>query len=168
MSFLRGLASSSRMRRNVGRVAVASAALLSSGCYQYTATEPGRPVTDQRVELRLNDQGRVAMNRTLGPGASTVEGRVVEQTAEWYSMAVYRLTNVRGDVFTWTGEMVNVPVDGVEMVSERSLDKQRSVVAVASAAGAFAVFVMSRSLIGGGRDTSPGVPPEGQSVRLLP
>lgn len=108
------------------------------------------------------------MNRTLGPGASTVEGRVVEQTAEWYSMAVYRLTNVRGDVFTWTGEMVNVPVDGVEMVSERSLDKQRSVVAVASAAGAFAVFVMSRSLIGGGRDTSPGNPPPGESIRLLP
>lgn len=154
--------------RGVARVALVSAALLSSACYQYIDIEPGRPVVDQRVELEINDAGRVALRRALGPGAKTVEGRVVNQTADAFEVAVYRLTNVRGDVFTWTGEVVQVPVEGVQGVSRRDFDKGRSAVAVASAAGAFAVFVASRSLLGGGRDRPTGEPPIGESIRVLP
>lgn len=155
-------------RRGTALVALVSAALLSSACYQYTDVETGRPMVDQRAEFEINDAGRVALLRALGAGAKTVEGRVLNQTADTYEVAVYRLTTVRGDVFTWTGEVVELPVYGVEGVSRRDLDKGRSAVAVASAAGAFAVFVATRSLLGGGRDRPSGEPPPGESIRVLP
>lgn len=168
VTYSRHRVASSRTLRGVVRVAMVSAALLSSACYHYTDIEPGRPVLDQRVELELNDAGRIALRRALGPGAKTVEGRVLNQTADAYEVAVFRLTNVRGESFTWTGEQVQVPVDGVQGLSRRDIDKGRSAVAVASAAGAFAVFVATRSLLGGGRDRPSGEPPPGESIRMLP
>jgi hypothetical protein len=122
-------------------------------------------VVEQRVEFHLNDVGRVQLARELGPGARTVDGRVLSQDAEGYSVAVYRISNLRGDVFTWSGEQVQVPMAAVENVMRRDFDTQRSAVAFASAAGALALFVMSRSLLGGGRDSEDSDPPPGQSFR---
>jgi hypothetical protein len=145
--------------RRAATVVLASVVSLSSACYSYTDIPASQPVVEQRVEFHINDVGRVQLARDLGPGARTVEGRVVDQAADVYTVAVFRITNLRGDVFTWSGEQVQVPMAAVETVMRRDLDRRRSVIAVASAAGAFAVFVMSRSLLGGGREPGEGTPP---------
>lgn len=151
--------------RRAATVVLASVVSLSSACFSFTEIPASEPIVEQRVEFLLNDVGRVQLARQLGPGARTVEGRVLNQDAVGYSVAVYRISNLRGDAFTWSGEQVEVPIDAVEGVMRRDFDTQRSVVAFAGAAGAFALFVMSRSLLGAGRDSPGGDPPPAQSFR---
>jgi hypothetical protein len=151
--------------RRAATVVLASGVSLLSGCFSYAHIPVSQPVVEQRVEFQLNDVGRVQLARELGPGARTVEGRVLSQSAEGFSVAVYRMSNVRGDAFTWSGEQVQVPISAVENVMRRDFDTRRSAVAVASVAGALALFVISRSLLGGGRDGTDGVVPPDPSFR---
>lgn len=162
----RGVGSHFGALRRLGTVVLVS--VLSStvtACYQYTEIPVAQPVEAERVELHLNDEGRVQLRRELGPGARTVEGRVVTQTANAFSIAVYRMTNINGDAFTWSGEEVLVPASSVESMTRRDFDRGRSAIAVASLAGGAVVFALSRSLIGGGRTSGdPDIPPV-QTVR---
>jgi HAMP domain-containing protein len=133
------------------QVAVLVAGLLSSSaCYTYAAVPVTEPLAEQRVELSINDAGRVLLQRQLGPGALLVEGRVVEQNDAGLTLRVYRLTTLRGDATTWSGEVVEVPSTAVELVTRREFDRQRTMVAMAVSVGAVTLFVLSRSLFGGG------------------
>lgn len=154
--------------RGVVRAGSVAAVLLLSACYQYTPIESDQPVGDLRVEVDLTDQGRIALRDQVGVGARTIEGRVLDQNAETISLAVYRVTDIRGESFTWTGERVQVPVSGVSSLARRDFDKARSAVAAATAAGVFAVFVVSRNLLGGGREPSGTDGPPAQSIRVRP
>jgi hypothetical protein len=150
------------------RVTVLAVALLSSSaCYTYAAVPVSQPLVEQRAEFRLNDAGRVQLSQQLGPGALAVEGRIVREDDSGWTLRVFRLTTVGGDVSTWTGEVVQVQRSAVELVSRRDFDRQRSVLATAAAAGAVTLFVLSRSLLGGG--TAPGDgsgPPSGEAIRF--
>jgi hypothetical protein len=133
------------------RVAALVAGLLSSSaCYTYAAVPVTEPVVEQRVELSINDAGRVQLQRQLGPGALVVEGRVVQQSESGWTLRVYRLTPLRGEPTTWSGEVVEVPSTAVEMVTRRDFDRQRTMVALGVTVGAVALFVLSRGLLGGG------------------
>jgi hypothetical protein len=133
------------------RVAVLVAGLLStSACYTYAAVPVTEPMVDQRVELRINDAGRVQLQRQLGPGALIVEGRVVQQNDAGWTLRVYRLTTLRGEPSTWSGEVVEVPSTAVELVTRRDFDRQRTMVALGVTVGAVTLFVLSRGLLGGG------------------
>ena len=134
-----------------GRTAMFAAAVpLSSGCYTYAAVPTSQPLVEQSAEFRITDSGRVGLARVLGPGILTVEGRVVRQDESGWTLRVYRLIDVRGQSTTWTGEVVELPRTAVELVSRRDFDRGRSVIAVASVAGGLTLFVLSRSLLGGG------------------
>lgn len=133
------------------RVVVMGAALVVSGaCYTYTAVPSANVVADERVEFRLTDQGRVSMQRDLGPGALSVEGRVTSSTDSAWTLKVYRLTTIDGSVSIWSGEEIDLPRSAVFLASTRQLDRQASFVAAAGVSGALALFVLSRSLLGGG------------------
>lgn len=168
--FLRGLIPSRAIVAIVrrGRAAVVVGALCSlSGCYKYTAVPVTEPMVEKTVELRINDAGRVELLRQMGPGALLVEGRVVRQSDAGWALQVYRLTTVRGDVTTWTGELVQISAASVELVRHRDFDRRRSMLAAAASAGTVTLFVLSRSLLGGGNsplDRPP--PPDGVSIRF--
>lgn len=148
------------------RLALAVAGLVStSACYTYAEVPIQAPLVEQRAEFRITDAGRVQLRDALGAGASVLEGRVISQDESGYSVRVYRLTNVRGESSTWTGEEVKLPLDAVESVMRRDFDKQRSLIAVAAAAGAVTLFVLSRSLLGGGLDPGSSDPPPAQDIR---
>jgi hypothetical protein len=148
------------------RLALAVAGLVStSACYTYAEVPIQAPMVEQRAEFRISDEGRVQLRDALGAGAAVLEGRIVNQDANGYSVRVYRLTNIRGESSAWTGEEVRVPFTAVESVARRDLDRGRSLIAVAAVAAAVTLFVLSRSLFGGGVETIPGVPPDGQSIR---
>lgn len=136
-------------RRTLAVVLVAGL-LSSSACYTYAAVPMTEPLVEQRVELRINDEGRVQLQRQLGPGALVVEGRVVEQNDASWTLQVYRLTTLRGEATTWGGEVVEVPSTAVELVTRRDFDRQRTMVALGVGVGALTLFVLSRSLFGGG------------------
>lgn len=148
------------------RLALAVAGLVSTGaCYTYAEVPVQAPLVEQRAEFRITDEGRVQLREALGPGAAVVEGRVLRQDESGYSIRVYRLTTVRGESSTWTGELVQVPLTAVETVKRRDFDRQRSIIAAAAVAGAVTLFVLSRSLFGGGLDTTPGDIPPAQDIR---
>jgi hypothetical protein len=90
------------------------------------------------------------MLRDLGPGALTVEGRVTSNTDSAWTLKVYRLTTLDGSASIWSGEEILVPHSAVYAVATRRLDRQASIVAAAGVTGAVALFVLSRSLFGGG------------------
>ncbi len=92
----------------------------------------------------------------MGPGVLTVEGRVVRQDDNGWTLRVYRLTDLRGQTTTWTGEVVELPRTSVEMVTRRDFDRGRSVLATAAIAGGLTLFVLSRSLLGGGSGPEEG------------
>lgn len=143
-------------RRARGAVLVAGL-LSSSACYTYAAVPVTEPLVEQRVELRINDAGRLQLQRQLGPGALKVEGRVVEQNDAGWTLRVYRLTTLRGEPTTWSGEVVEVPSTAVELVTRRDFDRQRSMLALGVTVGAVTLFVLSRALFGGGLfDDGPG------------
>lgn len=136
--------------RRAQATVVVTGLLFSSACYTNAAVPVAEPVVEQRVELRINDAGRVQLQRQLGPGALLVEGRVVEQNEAGWTLKVYRLTPLRGEPTTWGGEVVEVPSTAVELVTRRDFDRQRTIVAMAVGVGALTLFVLSRSLFGGG------------------
>jgi hypothetical protein len=135
---------------------VAAAVLSSSACYTYAAVPTSQPLVEQSAEFRITDSGRIELARQLGPGILTVEGRVARQDEIGWTLRVYRLTDIRGQSTTWSGEVVELPRTSVEMVSRRDFDKGRSVIASAAIAGGITLFVLSRSLLGGGPNPGEG------------
>lgn len=133
------------------RAVVLGAALISSSaCYTYSNVPSTNLAAEERAEFRLSDEGRVMMQRQLGPGVLTVEGRVTSTTDAAWTLKVFRLTTVDGIASIWSGEEIELPRAGVALVSTRRLDRQASIVAAAGVTGALAVFILSRSLFGGG------------------
>lgn len=127
-----------------------AAVLSSSGCYTNVAVPTSQPLVERMAEFRITDSGRLELARQLGPGVLTVEGRVARQDENGWTLRVYRIVDLRGQSTTWTGEVVELPRTSVELVTRRDLDRGRSVIATAAIAGGITLFVMSRSLLGGG------------------
>lgn len=140
-----------------GKVALmAAAVLLSNGCYTYAAVPTTQPLVEQMVEFRITDAGRTELTRQMGPGTLTVEGRVVRQDENGWTLRVYRHIDIRGQSTTWSGEVVELSRTAVELVTRRDFDRGRSAIAAAAIAGGLTLFVLSRSLLGGGPTTDEG------------
>lgn len=140
-----------------GQLAMLAAAVLSSSaCFTYAAVPTSQPLVEKTAEFRITDSGRIELVRQLGPGVLTVEGRVVRQDDAGWTLRVYRLIDLRGQSTTWTGEVVELPRTSVEMVTRRDFDRGRSVIATAAIAGGITLFVLSRSLLGGGSGPDEG------------
>ena len=142
--------------RRVRVLVVGLAVMASTGCYSYSAVPMTEPLVEQNAEFRISDAGRVQLARALGPGVETVEGRIVRQDANGWTVKVYRIANIRDEVSTWSGEEVDIPASAVELLQRRNLDKQRSVVALAAVAGGVTFFVLTRSIFGGGTSVEGG------------
>jgi len=144
-----------RRARIVGTVA---AALLASSCYSYTSQPINAGLLQENAEFRISDVGRVALVDQLGPGAQTVEGRVVREDASGWALQVSRLTTIRGESYTWLGERIELPRTSVEGVARKTFDRPRTIVAMAMITGAVVAFVLSRNLFGWGSDAESGPP----------
>lgn len=132
--------------------------VFSSACFTYAAAPETAVLTEQRAEFRISDEGRVALRSQLGVGVRTIEGRVASQSESDWTVRVYRITLLDGSASVWSGETVGVPRTAVDAVMRRDFDRQRSTVAAAGTAGAVVLFVLSRSLLGGGSLFGPSGP----------
>jgi hypothetical protein len=137
-------------------VMLAAAVFSSNACYTYAAVPTSQPLVEQTAEFRITDSGRTELTRQLGPGTFTVEGKVVRQDDNGWTLRVYRHIDLRGQATTWSGEVVELPRSAVELVNRRDFDRGRSVIAAAAFAGGLTLFVLSRSLLGGGSSPEEG------------
>lgn len=128
-----------------------------TGCYTLqparTAVEPGN-----EVALDITDEGRVALTENVGPEVLQLEGRLLSIDNGDYVLGVNVVRFLRGGEQVWRGERVRVPEDHVRTVYERRFSKGRTAVMAAVTAGAVALFIVTRSLLGFGRDN--GGPPD--------
>lgn len=133
-------------------------ATMAGGCYAYRPlTSPAPP--GAIVSATLTDAGRVSIGRTVGEGARKLEGLVeaVDDTA--YVLRMRSVTYLNGQTNGWTGERLSVSRQAMTDVRERRFSSKRTAIAVASTLGGVVAFIVTRSLLGGGTESTPGGDP---------
>ena len=149
-------------------VAVAAAwSILLQGCYRSLPLRQGVAPETGRVELVLNDQGRAALSERLGPMVEKVEGEMLSQTADSYTVSVVRISQLNGGTALWNGERVTIPMSQLLGYQVRQLDKLRTIGLAAAVTVAMVVLFLGKSLIGGGTDNKQQPPDSGQPSRVI-
>jgi hypothetical protein len=127
---------------------------LAAGCYINTPPAAPVPELGVRVVLELNDQGRMALTRSLGPEVLLVSGRFVDGSDSAYRVAISSTQTLDRQRVPWGGETVSVSHEYVRRVSERRFSKPRTALFTLGLAAAVGVFIATRGLLGFG-DTTP-------------
>lgn len=145
-----------RRRRFAGALLLAFLNGVASGCYVNTPIVAA-PAPGDRLDLELNDRGRVGLGENIGPAAINVEGLFQSQTDSAYLIKVASVVYVNGQSNKWNGEQLSVQKDFVKDVSERKFSRSRSFLAGGILTGVVLAFALTRSLLGAGNsDRDPG------------
>lgn len=122
-----------------------------AGCYTSLPFQTDLPRT-QRVQVLLNDAGRVQMGALLGPAVKTVEGVVLAQDSSMIRLQVHRVTEAGGQSSQWTGESVDIPRGSIAGFQGRQLSKARSWILAGVVLGALVLSITVFGLDGLGGD----------------
>jgi hypothetical protein len=154
-------------RRVVRFCSVAVAGILMAGCYTFQPVMGTVPDVGKQVAFDINDAGRVALGRAMGPEIGQVEGTLLEKDNGSYLMAVSTVRLLRGaGEQVWSGEQIRLQTEHVGPAYERRFSTGRSIGLGAVFVGAFTGFMLSRSLIGLGNEGDGPDDPPGGEVRL--
>jgi hypothetical protein len=110
-------------------------------------------VAGQQVLLSLNDQGRVGLGPSIGGASTQVEGVLQPGMDSAYSLKVVSVSYLNGQRNKWSGEPLVVSRGFVRDVKLREFSKSRSALTTAAVIGGSLLFIVTRSILGGG---SPG------------
>jgi hypothetical protein len=156
------------MQRQVVRFcSVAAAGILMTGCYTFQPVMGTVPDVGKQVAFDINDAGRVALGRAMGPEIGQIEGTLLEKDNGSYLMAVSTVRLLRGaGEQVWSGEQIRLQAEHVGPAYERRFSTGRSIGLGAVFVGAFTGFMLTRSLIGLGQEGSTGEEPPGGDTRL--
>ena len=155
-------------RKAIRWVSLTSCFVFGSGCYTLQSASLTTPEPGTVVALDVNDAGRVALGGTIGPEIGQIEGRLVSQEPSEYVLAVSTVRLLRGGEQIWSGERVRIGRDQVGNAYVRRFDKGRTMALSAVVVGAVAAIVLSRDLVGFGREPEPIVPPPGGEELRVP
>lgn len=136
---------------------------VTAGCYVYPPANPS-PGAGTRLLLKLNDKGRVAMEKSIGPSGRFIEGVLLSNSDSAFALRVVRVEYLSGQSNKWSGEPLMVSRDFVSETKERKLSQGRTWLTVAGVAGAMVAFIASRGLLGGGSGDPNERPPENPPV----
>jgi hypothetical protein len=115
-------------------------ALLLCACYVSTPLVTTAPQPGSRLLVQLTDQGTIDLAKYLGPGVTTVDGRLLQSHDSTLSLSVNAVTLRSGDEQYWKGETVDLPLRSVAQIRERKVSVWRSgLLASAVVAGAAAI-----------------------------
>jgi hypothetical protein len=99
--------------------AVTVLVVVSSGCYFHHAVIDPSPLPNTSVSVTLTQQGREELSGLLGPGALTLDGRVLASSPDTIALAVYHMRRVNGRIEPWEGQHVALPQRSAALVEER-------------------------------------------------
>ncbi|MCX5756128.1 MAG: hypothetical protein NTX19_08475 [Gemmatimonadetes bacterium] len=146
---------------------VAAWAVSLQGCFESLPLSQGVAPSAGRVELVLNDQGRAALSERLGPQVEKLEGAMLSQAPDSYTMSVARISQLNGNTAMWNGEQVTVRKDHTVGYQVRQLNKVRTI-GLAVALTAVVVFLFNKSLFTAqGTDDKPAGPAGGEPTRVV-
>ena len=150
-------------RRLVRLVCCAPAAALLSGCYEYAAARGAAPpLAGREVRVELTDAGTAALAPSVGPGVTSLVGRLVASDDSALTVAVESTVKRNGLEDLWKGENVSVQRAQVAVLQERAFSKSKTAVAsgLAVALGVAFYAALGGSLGGGSGGPGNGGPPK--------
>ena len=115
-------------------VLCALALALQIGCFSYLPVQSTPPAPAQQVGIVINDRGRVLLGDRVGASVDRIDGKVVSRQDGAIVLDVYRVTDLRGNTATWTGERVSIPEDAILGYRARKLSKFKTLLLVGSIA----------------------------------
>lgn len=142
-----------------------AALALTQGCYRYAPLTTEELSPGSVVRLRLTAPGAERLASVVGPGTTTVDGRVIAVSDTAYLVAVSGVVRhgpsgaTDGDEGTpvgWSGEQISLPRSALSGAQRRVLDRKRSFVVAGIGVAAIALTGKAVRSAGGGATTGPG------------
>ena len=115
-------------------VLCALALALQIGCFSYLPVQSTPPAPAQQVAIVINDRGRVLLGDRVGASVDRIDGKVVSRQNGALVLDVYRVTDLRGNTATWTGERVSIPEEAILGYRARKLSKFKTFLLVGTIA----------------------------------
>ena len=125
-----------------------------TGCYAYIPLVQPEPVVGSQIATELTNAGTDTLARAVGPGISSLRGRVLANSDSGLVLSIRAVTARNGEETFWKGEVLQIPKISVSRIEQRQFSLGRSLVLAGGAIGA-AVFAW-KAFAGG--QSSRGVP----------
>ena len=126
---------------------------LATACYTYSPVINAElPVQGDRLSFDITDAGRVQLAEKFGPGVVNIEGRVAEVRGEELALDVHAVTSLTSGRARWSGERVRVPRTAIARTHSRKFSRGKTLLAVGGTVVGLGLFIISRTLVGGGAD----------------
>lgn len=151
------------MRREIRLICCAPAMVLLSGCYEYALPRgTATPAPGREVRVALTDMGTATLAPAVGPGVTSLDGRLVSADDSALTVAVESTVKRNGLEDLWKGENVSVPRTQVASLQERSFSRSKTAVVAGIAVGLGAIFyaAFGGNLGGGGNGNGNGQTPK--------
>lgn len=122
-----------------GGCAVAIA--LQVGCTSFLPVQSTPPAqsTNAEVGVVINDRGRELLGERIGAYVERIDGRIEKRENGQLTMRVFRVTDIRGNASTWTGEVVTIPETAVLGYRPKTISKFKTGLFI----GAVAVAILT-------------------------
>ncbi len=144
-----------RALRRLGQGWLALAPFVLSGCYTYVPLRTtASPEPGDRIQIELNDAGRVGMTDAIGPEVGKVEGTLESASDSEVVLRVGQVWGEYGGVSRWEGERVAFKQAYIRSLNERRFSALRTAIVATLVSGGIVAFIATRSLLGIG--TEPG------------
>lgn len=115
--------------RRASRVAAvggwATAIALLGGCTSFLPVQSTPPAQGAKSEVGvvINDRGRELLGDRVGAYVERIDGRIQKRENGQLTMQVFRVTDIRGNSSTWTGEVITIPESAVLGYRPKTLSK---------------------------------------------
>jgi hypothetical protein len=130
---------------------------LLCACYVTTPLVSTRPDPGTKLRVQLTDVGSDNLARYLGPGVTTVDGRLLQNSDSALALSVTQVAMRSGQEQFWKGEQVELPRASIAAVQERRLSKTRSVLLAGGIVAALLSLKISGA-VGGSSSRGGGAP----------
>ena len=116
----------------------------SPACYEYRDASPTVVRPDETVHVVLSGEAATSLAGTIGPNATSIDGRVLAVDSTRMRLAVTQIARAVGPEQFLESEPIDVPTHGALVVSIRSMDRSRT--ALLAFTGILAGFIAAHTL----------------------
>jgi len=102
---------------------------VGTGCYQYQSGSIATIRPSEIVHVALSPEASVSLASTIGPNATTIDGRVLSVNQTTLRLAVTQIARAVGPEEFLQNEPIEIPARGALEITVRSVDRMRSALA---------------------------------------